>query len=31
MDLAGFIKGDGKNILILDQEGLAELSHTGRL
>ncbi|WP_353805739.1 Crp/Fnr family transcriptional regulator [Desulfobacter sp.] len=31
MGLAGFIKGDGKNILILDQEGLAELSHTGRL
>jgi len=31
MDQAGFIKGDGKNILILDQEGLEELSHTGRL
>ena len=31
MDLAGFIKADGKKILILDQEGLEELSHTGRL
>ena len=31
MDRAGFIKGDGKNILILDQEGLKELSHTGHL
>ena len=31
MDLAGFIKAEGKKILILDQEGLEELSHTGRL
>jgi len=31
MDLAEFIKADGKTILILDQEGLEELSHTGRL
>ena len=31
MDLSGFIKAEGKKILILDQEGLEELSHTGRL
>lgn len=31
MNLGGFIKVDGKKILILDQEGLEELSHTGRL
>ena len=31
MDQAEFIKAEGKKILILDQEGLEELSHTGRL
>lgn len=31
MDLGGFIKAKGKKILILDQEGLEELSQTGRL
>lgn len=31
MDLGGFIKADGKKILILDQESLEELSQTGRL
>lgn len=31
MNLAGFIKADGKKLLIIDQEGLEELSHTGRL
>ncbi len=31
MNLAGFIKVDGKKILILNQGGLEELSHTGSL
>lgn len=31
MNQGGFIKVDGKKILILDQGGLEELSHTGRL
>lgn len=31
MAQAGFIKADGKNIFILDQDGLKKLSQTGRL
>jgi len=31
MDLAGLIKAEGKKIFILNQGGLEELSHTGRL
>ena len=31
MDLYGFIKAEGKKILILDPKGLEEVSHTGRL
>jgi len=31
MAQAGFIKTDGKKILILDHQGLEDLSHTGRL
>lgn len=31
MEQAGFIKTQGKQILILDHQGLEDLSHTGRL
>lgn len=31
MDQAGLIKAEGKKIVLWDQEGLNELSHTGRL